>query len=122
MSEEFAKLSVPEIEALIERAHGEIDRRKQAGKETLKAELAERLKSAGLEFADLFPELAKAGKGKSKAEAPKREVVAKYKNHASGETWSGRGARPPVWVKMVLSERGWTIEQFKQSEEFLAQN
>lgn len=122
MSEEFIKLSVPEIQALIERAHAEIDRRKEAGKETLKAEIAEKLRNAGLDFSDLFPELGKVGKMKAKAGSLKREVLPKYKDHASGETWSGRGARPPMWVKMILAQRGWTIEEFKVSEEFKAQS
>ncbi|MEK4035722.1 H-NS histone family protein [Methylocystis sp. IM3] len=122
MSDEFANLTVPEIQALIDRASAEIERRKEAGRATLKAEIAEKLRDAGLAFADLFPEIGKGEKAKSKSDAPKRAVAPKFKNHVSGETWSGRGARPPMWVNMILSERGWTIDQFKASEEFLAQN
>lgn len=120
MADEFANLSIPEIQALIERAHAVIAHRKEAGKETLKAEIAEKLRSAGLDFADLFPEAVGAKKGAAKSEGTKRAVAPKYKDHASGETWSGRGAYPPRWVLSVMSQRGWTIEDFKKSEEFLA--
>jgi DNA-binding protein H-NS len=126
MSDEFAKLTVPEIQSLIERAHAEIARRKDAAKEDLKAEIAKKLKSAGLEFEDLFPSAdKKARKSKSRItegnEASERVVVAKYKNHVTGDTWSGRGPHPPQWVRSVMSERNWTLEEFKRSTDFLAQ-
>ena len=120
MSDEFANLTVPEIQALIDRAGAEIERRKEAGRETLKAEIAEKLKMAGLDFADLFPETGRGKKSAAKSDGAKRIVVPKYKDHASGETWSGRGAYPPRWVAMVMSQRGWTLEDFKNSEEFRA--
>ncbi len=122
MSEEFANLSDAEIKALIERAQIELGVRKHHGKEKVKAEIAEKRAQAGLDFADLFPELGgKKGAKKGKAVATS-EVLAKYKDHVSGDTWSGRGPRPPQWVKSIMSQRGWTLEQFKASEEFLAQN
>lgn len=120
VSEEFVHLSVPEIEALIDRARAEIAHRKEAGKEALKVEIAEKLKSAGLDFGDIFPEFAKSASRKEKVEAPKRFVAAKYKDHVSGETWSGRGARPPQWVLSICSQRGWTLAEFKSSDEYLA--
>ena len=120
MSDEFANLSVPEIQSLIERAHVEIDRRKEAGLEFLKAEIAEKLRNAGLDFGDLFPDAAKKVRTKARADGEKREVAAKFKNPVTGDTWSGRGARPPRWVLMIMSERRWSIEEFKQSDEFLA--
>ena len=125
MSHEFADLSVPEIKSLIERAHEEIARRKEAGRESLRAEISEKLKNAGLELEDLFPKPGKkTGKSRSAEgnEGTQRVVVAKYKNHVTGETWSGRGARPRQWVKSIMMERGWTLDEFKQSKEFLAQN
>lgn len=122
MNEEFGKLSVVEIQALIERAQIELARRKHAGKEKVKAEIAEKLKEAGLEFSDLFPELGSKSKGARKSKASDGEVVVKYKDHASGDAWSRRGPRPPQWVKSIMSQRGWTLEEFKASEEFLAQN
>lgn len=123
MSDEFGKLSVAEIIALIERAQIELARRKHAGKEKVKAEIAEKLKEAGLEFSDLFPELSAKPKGARKSPSSDSGAAPiKYKDHASGDAWSGRGPRPPQWVKSIMSQRGWTLEQFKTSEEFLAQN
>lgn len=122
MSDEFANLSDLEVVSLIHRANEELTRRKAAHKETLRADFEQKLKKAGLDLSDLFPELG----GKAAAPEPKsgeraaRAVPPKYKNHVSGDSWSGRGAHPPQWVKSILVERGWTIEDFKTSEEFLA--
>ena len=122
MSDEFAKLSVIEIKTLIERAQIELAVRKNAGKEKMKAEIAERLQAAGLDFADLFPELGSKKSSRKAKPGEGEKALAKYKDHVSGDTWSGRGPRPPQWVKSIMSQRGWTIEQFKASEEFLAQS
>jgi DNA-binding protein H-NS len=124
MSEEFSNLSVAEIEALINRAKQEIERRKQAGRENLRSEIEAKLASAGLDLSELFPEATNAVRKPRKVKASDggSVVLPKFKDHVSGETWSGRGARPPQWVKSIMSRRGWTLEQFKQSDEFLAQN
>jgi DNA-binding protein H-NS len=122
MSDEFAKLSDAEIKGLIERAQIELAVRKHHGKEKVKAEIAEKLAEAGLDFGDLFPELGSKKASKKPKAANGSEVPAKYKDHVSGDTWSGRGPRPPQWVKSVMSQRGWTIEEFKASEEYLAEN
>jgi DNA-binding protein H-NS len=59
----------------------------------------------GLSLADL---------GSKPAAAPKRsvggKVAAKYRNPASGETWSGRGLKPN-WLKAAL-ESGRTLADF----------
>jgi DNA-binding protein H-NS len=122
MSDEFAKLSVTEIKALIERAQIELAVRQHAGKERVKTELAEKLQAAGLDFSDLFPELGGMKSSKKAKAAGGSKVPAKFKDHVSGDTWSGRGPRPPQWVKTIMSQRGWTLEEFKASEEFLSQN
>lgn len=124
MSDEFGKLSVPDLQALIERAHQEIERRKEAGRETLRAEIEAQLINSGLELTDLFPEAVRgvARARKTKAKEDGKATVPKYKDHASGETWSGRGPRPPQWVRSVMSQRGWTLEQFRRATEFLTQS
>jgi DNA-binding protein H-NS len=122
MSGEFANLSDLEIVALIHRANEELTQRRDAQRENLRSEIQQKLKVAGLELADLFPELEGTEKaGKAAVSAP-RATLAKYKNHVSGESWSGRGPHPPQWVKSIMMERGWTLEEFKTSEEFLAQS
>lgn len=120
MSDEFAELSDLEVLSLIERAKTELGRRKESGKETLRAEIEAKLKDAGLELGDLFEGDDKGAglAGKSKGHDGKSVVAAKYKNQTSAETWSGRG-RSPKWVAVVMQERQWTIEDFKQSHEFL---
>lgn len=121
MSDEFASLSDLEILALVHRANEELARRKAAHRENLRADIEQKLKNAGLGLTDLFPEIdGKPVKEKKAAERPLRTVAAKYRNAVSGDTWSGRGAHPPQWVKSILIERGWTIEDFKGSDEFLA--
>ncbi len=121
MSQEFSDLSDLEILSLIHRAKEELARRKESHRENLRADIEQKLKNAGLELNDLFPEIeGKPAKEKRPAERAPRIVAAKYRNAASGDTWSGRGAHPPAWVKTILVERGWTIEEFKQSDEFVA--
>lgn len=81
MSDEFGKLSVPDLQALIERAHQEIERRKEAGRETLRAEIEAQLINSGLELTDLFPEAVRgvARARKTKAKEDGKATVPKYK-------------------------------------------
>lgn len=119
VSDEFVKLSDLEVLSLIERAKFELARRKEEGKEKLRAEIEAKLKNAGLDLGDLFESERKSTRGgKSKDNDSQSAVAPKYKNHVSGETWSGRG-RSPKWVTAILQEREWTVEEFKQSDEFL---
>jgi DNA-binding protein H-NS len=100
---------------LIKRGEEELERRKGALKEKLKAEIEEKLKSAGLEFGDLFPEAdgkARQGNGPS-GDAQRRAVKPRYRDPVSQETWSGRGACPPQWVQRIMA-----VEEFKQSGVF----
>jgi DNA-binding protein H-NS len=120
VSEEFADKSDLEIQALIGQAEHELQRRKLVSKEKLKEDIQEKLRQAGLDLGDLFPEA--TGKGrKARAISETGEaqpVKAKYRDLVSQETWSGRGARPPHWVKRIMAERGWSLEEFKLSGEY----
>jgi DNA-binding protein H-NS len=120
MSDEFVALSDLEILSLIERAKTELVHRKEAGKELLRAEIEAKLKNAGLNLGDLFESERKTTRGADKAKDNNGQsiVAAKYKNHLSGETWSGRG-RSPKWVVAILQEREWSVEEFKRSDEFV---
>lgn len=126
MSGEFGKLSDLELVSLIHRAQQEIEQRKETGKERLRVEIEEKLKTFGFDLGDIFPETGKKTRKASasrNADEERKPARAKFKNHVSGETWSGRGARPPQWVKDAMRERGWeSLEQFKVSEEFLSQD
>ena len=47
-----------------------------------------------------------------------KPVKVNYRNPFLLAIWSGRGARPPYWVKRIMDERGWTLGEFKQSGEY----
>lgn len=49
-----------------------------------------------------------AGTGKTKKSGKGGSVAPKYRNPASGETWTGRG-RQPVWVREFV-EKGGALE------------
>jgi DNA-binding protein H-NS len=120
VSEEFANQSDLELLALIKRVEHELEGRKSAVKDKLKEEIEEKLRNSGLDLGNLFPE---AGSKERKARATSdtgepKPVKAKYRDPVSHETWSGRGARPPHWVKRIMSERGWTLDEFKRSGEY----
>jgi DNA-binding protein H-NS len=117
MNFDLDKLTVPELSALIERAQDEIKHRKVSAKDKLKQEIEEKLKHSGLDLSDLFPGAGKKSK-KSKQEGDSKPAPIKYRDPVSQGTWSGRGARPPHWVKSIMSERRWTLDQFKKSGEY----
>lgn len=56
-----------------------------------KAKISEIMKEYGLTVADL------GGTGKAKASKTREPVAIKYKDPASGATWTGRG-RAPLWL------------------------
>ncbi len=59
------------------------------------AEIQARMKEFGITVADL-----KGGAKRAKSRAP---VAAKYRNSATGETWSGRG-RAPRWLADAMAK------------------
>lgn len=86
--------------AAIEQQIAEVQRSERAGAVAkVRALMAEH----GLSLADLS----------SKSTAPKRsggKVAAKYRNAATGDTWSGRGLQPK-WLKAALAS-GKKIDDF----------
>lgn len=117
MDFDLDKMTVLDLTALIERAQVEIKRRKVSAKDKLKQEIEEKLKHSGLDLSDLFPGTGKKAK-KSKSESESKPAPVKYRDPVSQGTWSGRGARPPHWVKSIMSERRWTLDEFKTSGEY----
>ncbi len=126
MTVEFAKLSDLELFSLVDRAQQEIQHRKAAGRDQLRLEINEKLKSLGFGLDEVFPEVAKKPRKEAIArsvEDERKSPRPKYKNHATGQTWSGRGGRPPQWVKDAMREHGWeSLERFKAADEFLARD
>lgn len=82
-------------------------------KNTEKQSVIDSIKASIQEFGITASELGfKGGKGKGN----RGPVVDKY---VSGiNRWSGRG-RAPSWVTAILEEKGITIEQFKDSSDWL---
>lgn len=113
----FENMSVPELQDLIVRVQEEIKRRKVSSKDNLRREIEEKLKHSGLDLADLFPGAAKKTK-KAMQDGESKPAAIKYRDPVSLGTWSGRGARPPQWVKSIMMERRWTLEEFKRSGEY----
>lgn len=116
MDHELNKMTVPELSSLIERAQKELEVRKIQSKDRLKEEILAKLQNTGLDLTDLFPEA--AGKKRAKQSGEPKPAPIKYRDPVSQGTWSGRGARPPAWVKSIMMERRWTLEEFKASSEY----
>ncbi len=120
MIDEFANLSQLELLSLIKRAEEELEHRKNDSKEKLKEEIQEKLRASGIDLSDPFPEAgAKKRKAKTASNDAEVQVVKpKYRDTVSPEAWSGRGARLPLWVKRIMAERGWSLDDFKKSGEY----
>jgi DNA-binding protein H-NS len=90
--------------------------RESLGKQIAQAKQAERagaitevkalMAAHGLTLADLGTRSAAAPKA-----AAAKKVAAKYRNTATGDTWSGRGLQPN-WLKSALAS-GRSIDEFK---------
>ncbi len=80
-----------QAEALLKQA--EAARRAEVA--SVVADIQARMKEYGISLADL-----KGGAAKTKARAA---VAAKYRNPATGESWSGRG-RAPKWLTEELAK------------------
>ena len=74
------------------------------------AQIKSLMKQHGVSLAELgAPKKGRAGRP-AKASSTARKVAAKYRNAATGDTWSGRGLRPN-WLKAALTA-GRKIEEF----------
>jgi DNA-binding protein H-NS len=83
----------------------EIEATRRQEKADAVSRVRELMSQYGLTLADLAP------KGSAKvAPAKVAKVAVKYRNAATGDTWSGRGLQPK-WLKAALAA-GRTIEEF----------
>ena len=85
---------------------------KQARSEAI-AKIRTLMSEYGLTVADLGSKGAAKGSTKGAAKAGSRsgaKVAVKYRNAATGDTWSGRGLRPN-WLKAALAS-GRKIDEF----------
>ena len=93
----------------------------QRGQPSIACEIQAKLANSGLDISDLFPDLTGKGRRKSGKDTDKADsapVPAKYRDPVSQESWSGRGGRPPHWVKKIMNERNWSLDDFKKSGEY----
>ena len=89
--------TLQELIAQKEAIEREIARTQQQGRLDAIAKVRALMDEYGLTAADL------SGKGTAKARAGKgNKVAAKYRNAATGDSWSGRGLQPK-WLKAALA-------------------
>lgn len=94
------KLSESELKAKIDKLQKELDERTK--KNPAVAKVQKLMEKLGVSIADLqaaAPKAATRGrkKGNGKAAAAKGKVEAKYRDAATGATWTGRG-KTPRWL------------------------
>jgi DNA-binding protein H-NS len=87
----------------------EIDAQLSAQRSGAIADIKRLMGEHGISVADLD---SVGGRGKKDAGGPPKEskVAAKYRDPASGSTWSGRGLKPK-WLSAAIAE-GKTLEEF----------
>ncbi|MFM2065961.1 MAG: hypothetical protein RLZZ584_870 [Pseudomonadota bacterium] len=87
----------------------EIEAQLAAQRSAAIAEIKRLMAEHGLAVADLG---SSGGKGKKDSAAPVKEskVAAKYRDPATGSTWSGRGLKPK-WLSAAIAE-GKSLEDF----------
>jgi DNA-binding protein H-NS len=96
--------------AALEKQSAELDKQLQDARRAERAGVISQVKSLmaehGLSLADLG---GKAG-GKAPSASAGRKVAPKYRNSATGETWTGRGLQPK-WVQAAVAS-GKKLEDF----------
>lgn len=101
--------------AALEKQAAELQEKIEAARKAEHADVVARIKALMQEHGVSLAEL---GGGKTGARQPRavkagstgRKVAAKYRNPATGDTWSGRGLKPN-WLKAALAS-GKKIEDF----------
>ncbi|MEE9350852.1 MAG: H-NS histone family protein [Thiotrichaceae bacterium] len=91
------KLSIKELNAILQDAEKQIESRKKTELKTIRKQVKDLIKDNGYTPGDIFPALKVAVK-------PTAKVAPKYKNPKDAEqTWTGRG-RKPKWVEAHLNK------------------
>jgi DNA-binding protein H-NS len=99
--------------AALEKQSAELDKQLQDARRAERAGVIAQVKSLmaehGLTVADLGTGKA-GGSGKAPSASAGRKVAPKYRNTATGETWTGRGLQPK-WVQAAVAS-GKKLEDF----------
>lgn len=103
----MAKLQ--ELLARKEALEREIEQTKQQERAEAIAKVRALMSEHGLSLADLSARV--AAKSKGPKARPAAKVAPKYRDKASGQTWSGRGLQPN-WLKAALAA-GHKIDEFR---------
>ena len=89
----FDKMDLPELVALRAELDKEIEQRQADVRAEFKTQIEQQAKNLGIDLASLFGAATKRRGAKAG-----QSVAPKYKDPATGQTWSGRG-REPAWIK-----------------------
>lgn len=107
----IATLSDADLQQLLAAIPPELERRKKARLDAVRAEIIRLANDNGLSESELGRLLGATGGGKPRKRAPSSKASqARYRNPSTGEVWSGRGKQPP-WLKDAVAA-GLTKEQF----------
>lgn len=100
--------------AALEKQAAELDKQLQDARRAERAGVIAQIKSLlaehGLTVADLGIKAGAAPKAPGTSAAAGRKVAPKYRNQATGETWTGRGLQPK-WVQAAVAS-GKKLEDF----------
>ncbi len=110
------QMSMADLKSAIERMKSEMERRRADEIAVVIADIREKMDRYGLSIADLgFTAAERAlGRGRSRnrgtGEDRRGTVAPKYRDPATGSTWSGRG-RMPLWLAAAV-EAGRSRDEF----------
>ena len=97
----MAKLSLTDLLAQKAELEKQIAETQRSERAEAVAQVRELMAQYGLTLADIGSRSGAAARPASSAK-PKAKVAAKYRDAASGQTWSGRGLQPN-WLKAALA-------------------
>lgn len=112
--------SLSELYGQLKALQEAIAARKDSAIAELRQAFEQQLSANKLTISDIYPELQSQKIKEAAAPKSKSEPAAKFRHPGTGETWAGTKGPQPKWVKNVLEERSWTLEQFKEANEFKA--
>jgi DNA-binding protein H-NS len=100
---DISNLSIKQLEELSERCLARVEQLRKSAAADVRAELIALAKEKGFDAVSLLT-------GKAVSEKVRRPAKAKYRDPASGATWTGRGLKPK-WLAQALAA-GKKLESF----------
>lgn len=96
--------------AALEKQSADLDKQLQDARRAERAGVIAQVKSLMAEHGLTLADLGGKGGGKAPSASAGRKVAPKYRNSATGETWTGRGLQPK-WVQAAVAS-GKKLEDF----------